>query len=45
VLLHQPELVRAVHRRLAADGTAPDTPDQLAGWLGWLRTGTRPARS
>ncbi|ADJ49602.1 hypothetical protein AMES_7778 [Amycolatopsis mediterranei S699] len=45
VLLHQPELVRAVHRRLAAGGTAPDTPDKLAGWLGWLRTGTRPARS
>ncbi|MEU0532837.1 HEXXH motif domain-containing protein [Amycolatopsis tolypomycina] len=45
VLLHQPELVRAVHRLLAADGAAPDTPDELASWLGWLRTGTRPARS
>ncbi|MDQ7809661.1 HEXXH motif domain-containing protein [Amycolatopsis sp. A133] len=45
VLLHQPELVRAVHRRLLAAGTAPGTPDALAGWLGWLRTGTRPARS
>ncbi|MEV6827159.1 HEXXH motif domain-containing protein [Amycolatopsis sp. NPDC051102] len=45
VLLHQPELVRAVYRRLAADGTTPGTPDQLADWLGWLRTGTPPARS
>jgi HEXXH motif-containing protein len=44
VLLHQPELVRAVHRRLISDGAPPERPDELASWLGWLRTGAGPAR-
>lgn len=41
-LLHQPELVRAVYRVLRAGDATPRTPDELAGWLGWLRTGLRP---
>ena len=44
VLLHQPELVRAVYRVLTAKGTRMPAPDELAGWLGWLRTGPPPVR-
>jgi hypothetical protein len=33
-LTHYPELVRAVHRRLADDTSATPTPESLAAWLG-----------
>jgi hypothetical protein len=33
-LLHYPELVRAVHRRIRTDTNRQPTPDDLAAWIG-----------
>ncbi|MGB6161427.1 MAG: HEXXH motif domain-containing protein [Pseudonocardiaceae bacterium] len=33
-LLHYPEVVRAVHRRIRAHPRATPTPDELAAWIG-----------
>ncbi|MGH3925380.1 MAG: HEXXH motif domain-containing protein, partial [Pseudonocardiaceae bacterium] len=33
-LLHYPELVRAVHRRVRARTRAVPTPEDLAAWIG-----------
>lgn len=33
-LLHRPELVRAVHRKLRHDGGSTPPPEQLAEWIG-----------
>lgn len=33
-LLHRPELVRAVHRRIRSQVTRAPVPEELAGWIG-----------